>query len=46
MLNDALSYERNIRMQVETVGLGDGNNVVTKQHPTWSTTVYWYDERP
>lgn len=46
MLNDAFSYERRIRMQVETMGLGLGHNVVLKQHPTWSTTVYWYDERP
>ncbi len=47
MLNDAFTYERNIRMQVETLGLGEvANNVITKQHPAWSTTVYWYDERP
>ena len=47
MLNDAFSYERSIRMQVETVGLGhDGQVVIDKQHPLWSTTVYWYDELP
>jgi hypothetical protein len=46
MLNDAFSYERRIRMQVETVGLLLGDAVVTEQHPRWSTTVYWYDELP
>lgn len=46
LLNDALSFERNIRMQVETVGLGLGDTVVTKQNPLWSTTVFWYDEQP
>jgi hypothetical protein len=46
MLNDAFAYERRIRMQIETVGLGLGDTVVTKQHPLWSTTVYWYDELP
>jgi hypothetical protein len=46
MLNDALSYERSIHMQVETVGLGFADSIVTYLHPVWSTTVYWYDERP
>ncbi|PRP91353.1 hypothetical protein ENSA5_56190 [Enhygromyxa salina] len=46
MLNDAFNYERRVRMQVETLGLGLGDVVVTKQNPIWSSTVYWYDEAP
>ena len=47
LLNDAFAFERSIRMQVETLGLGPiANNVITKQHPPWSSTVYWYDEAP
>jgi len=45
-LNDAFNYERQLRMQVETVGLGIGEGIVTNQNPRWSSTVYWYDEQP
>ena len=46
MLNDALGYEDRIHMQVETVGLLLGDDVVQQENPVWSSTVYWYDERP
>jgi hypothetical protein len=47
MLNDALQWQQHIRMQVETLGLGAiAQNVIVKQHPTFSSTVYWYDEAP
>ncbi|KIG17068.1 hypothetical protein DB30_03665 [Enhygromyxa salina] len=46
MLNDAFTFEQQLRVQVETVGLWVGDLVVTELHPTWSSTVYWYDERP
>lgn len=46
MLNDAFSFERRLRVQVETVGLGLGDLVVSETHPLWSSTVYWYDELP
>jgi hypothetical protein len=46
MLNDAFSFERRLRVQVETVGLGLGDLVVNQLHPVWSSTVYWYDELP
>jgi hypothetical protein len=46
LLNDAINFETNIRMQVETVGLHEGNDVIVEQHPEWITTVYWYDENP
>ncbi|PRP94780.1 DUF2961 domain-containing protein [Enhygromyxa salina] len=46
MLNDAFTFERQLRVQVETVGLWLGDLVITELHPTWSSTVYWYDEQP
>jgi hypothetical protein len=46
MLNDAFSFEQQLRVQVETVGLGFGDLVVSETHPVWSSTVYWYDELP
>ncbi len=42
MLNDAVVWEQNIRVQVETMGLGFGNDVILAEHPTWSSTVLWY----
>lgn len=46
LLNDAFNFEEHIRMQVETMGLHEGDTVITEEHPEWVTTVYWYDERP
>ena len=45
-LNDAFNYERQLRMQVETLGLVIGYTVFVEQNPRWSSTVYWYDEAP
>ncbi|MFV8752853.1 DUF2961 domain-containing protein [Nannocystaceae bacterium ST9] len=42
-INDAFAWEQSIRVQVETLGLGPGNDVVLDQHPVWSSTVFWYD---
>lgn len=42
MVNDAVVWEHDIRVQVETVGLGTGNDVILADHPVWSTTVFWY----
>jgi hypothetical protein len=46
MTNDAFNFEDHIRMQVETMGLFGGDEVIMQEHPEWATTVYWYDERP
>jgi hypothetical protein len=42
MLNDAVVWEHNVRVQVETMGLGLANEVVVTEHPVWTSTVFWY----
>lgn len=43
MLNDAVVWEDSVRVQVETMGLVTGNDVILEEHPVWSSTVFWYD---
>lgn len=42
-LNDSFQFEKNIRVAVETLGGADAGDTVTKQHPIWSSTAFWYD---
>jgi len=46
LLSDAFEYQQAIRMEVETLGLGEGHTVIAERHPDWDTTVYWYDALP
>lgn len=41
-LNDAFSFEENIRVAVETLGLFDGDTILQETNPPWRTTAYYY----
>jgi hypothetical protein len=41
-LNDVFSFEENIRVAVETLGLFDGDTIIQDTNPLWRTTAYYY----
>jgi len=41
-LSDAFSFEENIRVAVETLGLFDGDTIIQDTNPPWRTTAYYY----
>ena len=41
-LNDAFSFDKQIKVAQETVGSYGGETVITQQHPLWGSTAYWY----
>ncbi|GMU22492.1 MAG: hypothetical protein AMXMBFR13_25780 [Phycisphaerae bacterium] len=41
-LNDAFQFRRNIRVAEETMGWMNGDTIIHRDHPIWSSTAYWY----
>ena len=41
-LNDAFPFRKRIRVAVETVGWDEADRRIHAEHPTWSTTAFWY----
>ena len=45
-LNDAFQFRKNIRVAEETMGSDgfgtQGDTIIHRDHPIWSTTAYWY----
>lgn len=46
LTNDAVQFQERVRLQVETVGLLEGADVVVRDHPTWRSTTYFYADQP
>ena len=45
-LNDAFQFQHGIRVVEEQMGLGKGGQLIHETHPLWSSTAYWYADRP
>jgi len=41
-LNDAFQFQRNIRVVEEQMGLQNGEDLIRRTNPLWSSTAFWY----
>lgn len=41
-LNEAMRFEKNIRVMVETTGADEARALIAAHHPYWCTTAFWY----
>jgi len=45
-LNDAFQFSRNIRVAEEQMGYGVADPLIRDKTPIWSSTAFWYADRP
>jgi hypothetical protein len=45
-LNDAFQFRKNVRVAEEQMGYGPGDERIRSENPIWTTTAFWYADRP